>query len=72
MPYLYEVIDMPRKKIGVSPWGCSVPTEAKKNLSQMFIQLGYTYGGRPSLGAFLTAVHKGELEVRKKVNSSKP
>ena len=58
---------MPRKKIGVSPWACSVPTEAKKNLSQMFTRLGYTYAGRPSLGAFLLAIYKGELEVRKKV-----
>lgn len=59
---------MPRKKIGVSWWGCSLPTEAKDTLSQMLKNLGYTYAGRPSLGAFLTAIHNGELEIRKKID----
>ena len=58
---------MPRRKIGVAPWSCSLPAEAKNSLIQMLIKLGYTHGGRASLGAFLAAIADGELEVRKKV-----
>ena len=58
---------MPRKKIGVAQWGCSLPIKARKELKEVLRNLDCLYNGQPSLGVFLTKIWRGELVVSKKI-----
>ena len=58
---------MPRKKIGVAQWGCSLPEEAREGLKEVLRNLDCLYNGQPSLGVFLTRIWKGELVISKKI-----
>ena len=58
---------MPRKKLDVGQWGCSLPIKAREDLKEVLRNLDCLYNGQPSLGVFLTKIWKGELVISKKV-----